>query len=203
MTQKTTVYLPDHLKAAVEGEARRRGLSEAEVIRQAISQAVSRPRPRAGFIDGEPMAEHVDELLAVDADPVATRWSGTRRPEAEESIGGYILVRIRVWPEDEKFVGECVELDVSSFGDTVDDAIRMTLEATELYLETIDDLGERERLFAEKGVTFYSAEPPPGTEVYVTVHPGEVVSSQRLALPWLPGTVARAVHEKVTGRTAG
>lgn len=64
MPHKTTVYLPDDLKTAVEGEARRRRLSEAEVIRQAISQAVRRPRPRAGFVDGEPMAEHVDELLA-------------------------------------------------------------------------------------------------------------------------------------------
>ena len=63
MSQKTTIYLPDELKAAVEGEARRRGLSEAEVIRQAITQAVSRPRPGVGIISGEPFAERVDELL--------------------------------------------------------------------------------------------------------------------------------------------
>ena len=35
--QKTTVYLPDHLKAGVEREARRRSTSEAEVIRDAIA----------------------------------------------------------------------------------------------------------------------------------------------------------------------
>lgn len=64
MTKKTTVYLPDDLKAAVEGEARRRGLAEAEVIRQAIADAVQRPRPQAAIIDGEPFAERADELLA-------------------------------------------------------------------------------------------------------------------------------------------
>lgn len=64
MAQKTTIYLPDDLKASVENEARRRGLSEAEVIRQAVAQAVRRPRPRAGIIDVEPLAERVDELLA-------------------------------------------------------------------------------------------------------------------------------------------
>src|SRR5918994_7758696 len=61
---KTTIYLPDELKAAVEGEARRRGVSEAEVMRQAIAGAVARPRPRFGIVDGEPMAERVEELLA-------------------------------------------------------------------------------------------------------------------------------------------
>ena len=63
MTRKTTVYLPDELKAAVEREAARRGESEAEVIRRAIATSVSRPRPRAGILDGEPFAAQADELL--------------------------------------------------------------------------------------------------------------------------------------------
>ena len=64
MTNKTTVYLPDELKTALEREARRRGSSEAEVIREAVRAAVSRPRPTAGIIAGEPLADRVDELLA-------------------------------------------------------------------------------------------------------------------------------------------
>ena len=64
ITQKTTLYIPDDLKRAVEREARRRGCSEAEVIRQAIAPAVARPRPRPGVIDEEPLAERAEELLA-------------------------------------------------------------------------------------------------------------------------------------------
>jgi predicted transcriptional regulator len=64
MSQKTTIYLPDDLKAAVEREARRRAVSEAQVIRDAVAAAVERPRPRGGFLAGEPMADRVDELLA-------------------------------------------------------------------------------------------------------------------------------------------
>jgi predicted transcriptional regulator len=64
MFRKTTIYLPDDLKAGVEREAKRRGCSEAEVIRAAVASALSRPRPRAALIDGEPVAERVDELLA-------------------------------------------------------------------------------------------------------------------------------------------
>ena len=63
-SQKTTIYLPPDLKAAIEREAARRRCSEAEVIREAISAAVTRPRPSAGLLDGDPFAEHVDDLLA-------------------------------------------------------------------------------------------------------------------------------------------
>ncbi len=63
MTAKTTIYLPEELKRAVEREARRRGESEAEVIRRAIAAAVVRPLPRDGIIDVEPFADRVDELL--------------------------------------------------------------------------------------------------------------------------------------------
>ena len=64
MSHKTTIYLPDPLKAAVEREARRRGSSEAQVIRDAIAAMVARPEPTVGFIEEEPIAERADELLA-------------------------------------------------------------------------------------------------------------------------------------------
>ncbi|MBV8928848.1 MAG: CopG family transcriptional regulator [Mycobacteriaceae bacterium] len=63
---KTTVYLPDDLKAAVKRTAEMRGISEAEVIRESIRTAVGgvRPRPRGGLYSGsEPIAERADELL--------------------------------------------------------------------------------------------------------------------------------------------
>jgi predicted transcriptional regulator len=62
--KKTTVYLPESLKRGVERQARQRSCSEAEVIRQAIQDAVSRPKPRPGIIGGDSSwAEHVDDLL--------------------------------------------------------------------------------------------------------------------------------------------
>jgi predicted transcriptional regulator len=63
--KRTTLYLPDEVKAAVEAEARRSGRSEAEVIRSAVAAAVKpiRPKPRAGVFSGEPIARRADELL--------------------------------------------------------------------------------------------------------------------------------------------
>jgi len=67
--QKTTVYLPDDLKAALERTAEETGKSEAELIREGIKQVVEQrvpPPPRFGiFESGDPtLAERVDELLA-------------------------------------------------------------------------------------------------------------------------------------------
>lgn len=65
--EKTTVYLPDDLKAQLKRTATLRGVSEATVIRDAIRAAVQddRPHPRGGLFTGsEPIAERADELLA-------------------------------------------------------------------------------------------------------------------------------------------
>jgi hypothetical protein len=68
---KTTLYLPDDLKRDLERVAKRRGISEAELYRQALRAATVEevPKPEVGFLDsgrkpGEPgMARRVDELL--------------------------------------------------------------------------------------------------------------------------------------------
>lgn len=64
---KTTVYLPLELKTALRRVARQRGVSEAEVIRDSIRQAVAsdaRPRPTGGLYAGrEPIARDADAHL--------------------------------------------------------------------------------------------------------------------------------------------
>lgn len=68
--RKTTVYLPEDLKESLEHVARHERRTEAEIIREAIAEKVSkrqRPRPQIplGTSLGDPTAsERVDELLA-------------------------------------------------------------------------------------------------------------------------------------------
>lgn len=68
--KKTTLYLPDELKEAVESMARSEGRSEADVIRDALSAAVDSrllPEPLVplpGMTLGDPsIAERAGELL--------------------------------------------------------------------------------------------------------------------------------------------
>jgi Ribbon-helix-helix protein, copG family len=65
---KTTVYLPDDLKAALQRAAAESGRSEAEIIREGAWLAIAKqkpPAPRSGLFDsGDPsLSERVDELL--------------------------------------------------------------------------------------------------------------------------------------------
>ncbi len=54
---KTTIYLPDELKAYVENRAREKGESEAEVIRFAISQ----------LAEAEPVARKIPRSIGAGA----------------------------------------------------------------------------------------------------------------------------------------
>jgi Ribbon-helix-helix protein, copG family len=67
--QKTSVYLPHELKAALERAAAITGRSEAELIREGIRYVTaehSAPEPRLpAFASGQPdLARHVDDALA-------------------------------------------------------------------------------------------------------------------------------------------
>jgi len=67
--KRTTVYLPDELKAALERTAAAEGKSEAEIVRSAVATATSEhvyPPPRVPlFESGDPMlAERIDDALA-------------------------------------------------------------------------------------------------------------------------------------------
>lgn len=67
--QKTTVYLPDDLKAALERAATESRRTESAIIREGLEIVLARqqpPPPRSGIFDsGEwALSERVDELLS-------------------------------------------------------------------------------------------------------------------------------------------
>ncbi|MBI3974174.1 MAG: CopG family transcriptional regulator [Chloroflexi bacterium] len=65
---KTTLYLPDDLKAELERTATTTGRSEADLIREGIRLVVAQqtpPAPRSGIFDSGDggLSERVEELL--------------------------------------------------------------------------------------------------------------------------------------------
>ncbi|HRN86700.1 MAG TPA: type II toxin-antitoxin system HicB family antitoxin [Candidatus Dojkabacteria bacterium] len=47
---------------------------------------------------------------------------------------------ITTWREDDLFVAQCLDVDVSSFGATQNEALENIKEAIELYLEDANDI---------------------------------------------------------------
>src|SRR5579884_559095 len=74
---------------------------------------------------------------------------------------GTIVVTYRVPQEGDQYVAECPEFEVSSCGDTIDDAFNMIGDAVQLYLNTLEDEGQRERVFVEREIAVFETESPP------------------------------------------
>lgn len=55
----------------------------------------------------------------------------------------------RIWPEESRYVAECVELGVVSQGDTDDEALASLREAVEGFLECADAREVRERMHTD------------------------------------------------------
>jgi predicted RNase H-like HicB family nuclease len=87
-----------------------------------------------------------------------------------------IQLTYSIEPEDDRFVATCVELDLSSFGPTVEAAARQLDNAVQLYLEVLEEDGERERLFRERGIQATPAAAP-------SEPPRAFITVRRVALP--------------------
>lgn len=60
-------------------------------------------------------------------------------------------VNLEIFLEDGQYVGLCPELNVSSFGDTPEEAEAATREAVTLFLEECQNMGTLEHVLVESG----------------------------------------------------
>lgn len=93
----------------------------------------------------------------------------------------YIAVTFRILQENSHYVSICPELETSSCGDTIDEALKNIRDATLLYLNTIEEQGERERIFKERGIKLYPVTPRP-KKIGIKAKFDEVVSPSILPI---------------------
>ena len=67
-------------------------------------------------------------------------------------VGDSIVLTSVVEPEGEMFVSTCPELGTASCGDTIQEAFENLEEAITVHLNALEELGERERVFRERGI---------------------------------------------------
>lgn len=88
----------------------------------------------------------------------------------KNQVLGYIVVTFRISKENDHFVSVCPELDVASCGDTIEEALKNIQEATLLYLNTIEEQKERQRVFHEKKIRLHHAKPPKTKKIEVKLN---------------------------------
>ncbi|HUW95233.1 MAG TPA: hypothetical protein VMW58_05560 [Anaerolineae bacterium] len=76
---------------------------------------------------------------------------------------GYVILTFVAQRQGEYQVSKCLELGTASFGRDTEEALANLMDATEVYLNTLEDLGECRRVLKEKGVEVYSCEPADST----------------------------------------
>lgn len=96
---------------------------------------------------------------------------------------GYVTFTFRIHREEAQYVARCVELGISSCGDSLDEALENIEEATTLYLNTLEEVGERDRVFSDAGIEILPGEPVERAVNVDTSTSNEVVAARNARLP--------------------
>lgn len=72
---------------------------------------------------------------------------------------GYIVLTFEFKKEGNKWTGYCDELGTATFGPSLLEARKRLEEAVSLHLNTLEDVGERERFLKENNIHFYRRKP--------------------------------------------
>ncbi|MBM2832175.1 MAG: hypothetical protein HW414_1227 [Dehalococcoidia bacterium] len=86
----------------------------------------------------------------------------------EKAPTAYIAVDVVVTKEGNQYSAWCPDLDIASCGDTPEDAIENLRDAMDLYLSALEEEGEREKVFEDKGIRIVHADEPVVPTSFVT-----------------------------------
>jgi len=92
--------------------------------------------------------------------------------------GGHIVVDVVVTKEGNQYSSWCPKLDIASCGDDPEEAVENLRDALELYLNTLEEEGERERIFKERGVRILRADKPVIPTSFVTQYRQKIPTSR-------------------------
>lgn len=87
------------------------------------------------------------------------RMAAASRAAASDDVVGYVVLTFRIYQEGDQYVSECAELRTASCGDSIEEAVANIKEATLLYLNAIEESGERERIFRRRNIHIYLGHP--------------------------------------------
>ena len=91
----------------------------------------------------------------------------------------FILVTNKIIKEDDSFVATCLEFDIVSQGDSIEEANGNLDEAVLCYLNTLEDLGIREEVFKEKNITLHKyPQTANNTSINIPINPGAFVTTR-------------------------
>jgi predicted RNase H-like HicB family nuclease len=77
-------------------------------------------------------------------------------------VTGYVVVTLKFRKEGRRWTAFCEELGTATFGRSIHEATKRIKEAVLFHLNTLEDVGERDRFFKENKITFFPYKPKEG-----------------------------------------
>ena len=85
-------------------------------------------------------------------------------------VKGYVILTHKFQKEGRRWVAYCEELGTSAFGRSLPEAEKRLKEAVWLHLNTLEDVGERERFFKEHNIKLHTVRPKKNVTVCAPLH---------------------------------
>jgi hypothetical protein len=79
--------------------------------------------------------------------------------EKRGGVRGFAVLTLEFHKEGRLWVGECRELGTATDGRSLDSVERELVKLAVLHLDGLEDIGERERVFRERGIKLYTDQP--------------------------------------------
>ena len=74
-----------------------------------------------------------------------------------KTVKRHFTLNAKVEKHDDVYVGYCVELGTVTQGDSLEEVCENLKDAIYVHLSVLDEIGERERVFREKGIVMLPA----------------------------------------------
>ena len=94
---------------------------------------------------------------------------------------GFVLLTIEYHQEKDHWTARCPQLGTSMFGDSFEEAQEAIIEAIQLHLSGLEEVGKRKRFFKEHDIKFYRVKP--SSRQTITVPVAENTAYQPLIQP--------------------
>jgi predicted RNase H-like HicB family nuclease len=83
---------------------------------------------------------------------------------------GYVVLTLKFQKQGRRWTALCEELGTATFGRSLPEADQRLKEAILLHLNTLEDVGERERFFKEHHIQLYQEKPRDNISVRLPVN---------------------------------
>jgi len=98
------------------------------------------------------------------------------------AVDGYVILTLKFSKAGRRWTAYCEELGTATFGRSLPEADKRIKEAVLLHLDTLEEVGERTRFFAEHNIEFHHTKPKKDVTISLQLKPSVFVESHVLPI---------------------